>query len=373
MDHILASASVRAVLTPGENDVELTLPSPVRGLAVEDHGAVVWHRIRYRIMDSAAKSRGSGIIAISRARANLFVLQVFPQPPGSSLRTVSVMVRAVHPVTQEPVPGVRVSARIRGAAATSTASGTVDSGGVVTLAVPVSESNVDDDPVIAITGTMGDFRQVAGLQVNLNRGSAIRVDTDKALYQPGQTIRIRTIAFGPDTLPLANSSMRIQVMRDYQPVYSTSARTSRFGVATSEWALPDNAPTGQYTVTASAAWRNGQRAQGSADVAVSRYELPQFIVKAASTKPWYVFGDPVTVHVAADYVFGKPLPAGEVEIVERAPLHATPSRPPVRSSGSLVNGRAEITFKPGEWRDSTGAIIRRRDYDVRVKAPGGAD
>lgn len=51
-----------------------------------------------------------------------------------------------------------------------------------------------------------------------------------------------------------------------------------------------------------------------ARVVVSRYDLPNFTVRVASDKPFYLPGDSAKVTVSTEYLFGQPVPGGRVRI-----------------------------------------------------------
>ena len=54
---------------------------------------------------------------------------------------------------------------------------------------------------------------------------------------------------------------------------------------------------------------------------MSRYELPNFTVKADSDKKYYLPGEDAEVTISADYLFGKPVQEGKVRLVQEQNRH----------------------------------------------------
>lgn len=97
-------------------------------------------------------------------------------------------------------------------------------------------------------------------------------------------------------------------------LFRSKVNTSSFGIAAIEWNIPKNVRLGRYTIEV--------RGENDDEIAshwirVSRYDLPNFVVEAKPSKPYYLPGESdaeVTVH--ADYLFGKPVTKGKVRLVQ---------------------------------------------------------
>jgi hypothetical protein len=212
-----------------------------------------------------------------------------------------VRVLAAHPITGWPVEGVTVKAE--------KATAVTGPDGVAVLRV-VREA--DDDDSIDVTAQIGDVT-VDGESTPLrNWPDAVHGYTDKPIYQPGQTMHVRILAVGGSGRVKAGAEYEIRIVdKDDDLVYSAKVTTSRFGVASTDWEIPENAEAGQYKVEL--------KTEESAHyflraVNIRSYELPSFRVTAALDHPFYLAGQRAQVEIRGEYLFGKPVTAGKVRI-----------------------------------------------------------
>ncbi len=94
-------------------------------------------------------------------------------------------------------------------------------------------------------------------------------------------------------------------------VFSSSLVTSRFGIASAEWSIPDSIRLGDYRLE----FTTEHDHSSSTSVKISRYDLPNFTVSVKPDRAYYLFGQDATVEVRADYLFGKPVTRGHVRLV----------------------------------------------------------
>ena len=222
----------------------------------DDLQAVFWYRLAYKISSpelAISNTRPvSGIISISEIGLEMFELQVaYPMgaKPGGP---VHVLVRAVQPVTSRPVAGVKIQATLDASDSGSTVppkvSATTNSRGYAPIDFTIPATADTDHPELKITGELGGYTaEVEADQILLFHYSKFLLNTDKPLYQPGQTLHARILAFGPDHRAVANQPIELRILDpDDTLVYKANMTTSRFGIASADWVIPANQRLGMY-------------------------------------------------------------------------------------------------------------------------------
>ncbi|MGA1791618.1 MAG: MG2 domain-containing protein, partial [bacterium] len=143
----------------------------------------------------------------------------------------------------------------------------------------------------------------------------ILLTTDKPIYQPGQTIHIRTLTLKkPELLPQADHEIIIEVEDPKgNKVFRVDPRTDEFGVASADFTLGADINMGLYTVRA-IQMEEGVPTQSEKKVTVERYVLPKFKVDLETDAEYYSPGDNIHGVVHAKYFFGKDLDDATVTI-----------------------------------------------------------
>ncbi|MFO7898683.1 MAG: MG2 domain-containing protein, partial [Planctomycetota bacterium] len=147
--------------------------------------------------------------------------------------------------------------------------------------------------------------------VQVARSFRALVTTDKPLYQPGQTIHIRTLALAAaDRRPVAGRAVVLEV-RDAKgnKVFKKITKTSDYGIVSGDFQLADQVNLGTYTVAAHIGDTTSERT-----VRVERYRLPKFRVDLTTDRSYYRPGETLTGDLSAEYAFGKPVARGRVRI-----------------------------------------------------------
>ena len=147
--------------------------------------------------------------------------------------------------------------------------------------------------------------------ITLDDATQVMLTADKPLYQPGQTIHLRALA-----LNLANRravsgkplTFEIEDARANK-VFKQTVNLSKFGLAAADFVLADEVNMGTFTLRALSA-----QGQAEKKVRVERYVLPKFKLALTTDKPYYLPGQVVKGTVQADYFFGKPVAASEVNV-----------------------------------------------------------
>jgi len=147
--------------------------------------------------------------------------------------------------------------------------------------------------------------------VNIKAATRTLLTTDKPLYQPGQTIHIRALSLRrSDMKPLANSEVTLEVEdAKGNKVFKRAVKTNAYGISHADFVLADELNKGTYRVRAVVG-----KAKEEKTVTVDRYVLPKFKVKFKTDRRFYKPGETVKVELQVDYIFGKPVAGGEVNV-----------------------------------------------------------
>ncbi|HEY0727040.1 MAG TPA: MG2 domain-containing protein, partial [Pyrinomonadaceae bacterium] len=180
------------------------------------------------------------------------------------------------------------------------------------LVLPSNLSAIRGD--LHVVGTRDGVVSEAEGEVQVDTIVRTIITTDKALYQPGQTMHIRALALSPVKRALANQNFVIRVLDPERvTVFMATARSSRFGVVNADWPIPDNVRLGDYRIAVD---REGDEIYNDFSVRISRYDLPNFTVQVEPDRGFYLPGQNAKVKVRADYLFGQPVKRGHVRVVE---------------------------------------------------------
>ncbi len=144
-------------------------------------------------------------------------------------------------------------------------------------------------------------------RIDLRRDWRVLLSTDKPVYQPGQTIRMRSLGIRTTGgAPVAGESVTFEVAdAKGNLIFRNATVASRFGIAWADCLLADLLNEGSYTVRC----RIG-KAESVRAVEVKRYVLPKFRVDAAMDRPFYSPGEAASGSIDARYYFGKPVAGG---------------------------------------------------------------
>ena len=121
--------------------------------------------------------------------------------------------------------------------------------------------------------------------ITIKRATKTLLTTDKPIYQPGQTIHIRTLSLmRPKLTPAANQEIVLQVEDPKgNRIFKKSLHTSDWGIASADCELADEINLGRYTVKVTLGDETVEKR-----VNVKRYVLPKFEVDFSSDKTFYL-------------------------------------------------------------------------------------
>ncbi len=191
--------------------------------------------------------------------------------------------------------------------------------------------------------------EIRSASVQVEEGFLLFVETDKPIYKPGQTVRIRLMTLDALLKPWqSNATVEVQDAKGIK-VFKKEIATDDYGMATLDLPLSTEPNLGVWKLTALAGEQKTQL-----DVRVEQYVLPKYEVIVDTQKDWVLSGEAIQGAVSGEYSFGKPV-VGEYEIV--AWRYVGQWEEYARASGS-IDGEARFT-------------IRQVGYVAGVPAAGG--
>jgi hypothetical protein len=188
--------------------------------------------------------------------------------------------------------------------------GQTDANGTANVSFTVPRDLEGQADLVVETASSGGTDQIVS-SIVIERDYKLLLSSDKPAYRPGQTIHMRTLALDAVELkPAADQKIALYIEGPQgQEVAYQKADASEFGIAAFDFALPLNAPHGQYTLQA----RLGDTISGRT-ITVGDYDLPAFRITLETDRDYYTPGERVTGTVQAEYFFGKPVVDGKVTL-----------------------------------------------------------
>lgn len=143
-------------------------------------------------------------------------------------------------------------------------------------------------------------------------GAKVLLTTDKPIYQPGQTLHLRTLALEPPSNEPVQGAEVLLELEDGKgnKIMKRTVTSDDFGIASTRFVLGQILNLGTFKVRATTGERVTEKT-----VEVARYSLPKFRVEASPDKSWYTPGETLRGTIDAGYFFGQPVADAEV-IVE---------------------------------------------------------
>jgi uncharacterized protein YfaS (alpha-2-macroglobulin family) len=318
-DKILAKSLTEHEIKRGRQ----TLQIPVAFIQKQDAENLLWKRLRYTVSQNDSRVFVSGIVSLSEIMPEVFELQISAPDKifaGMNLRAHAV---AVHPFTKKPVKNVEIKGAIVLDLETEsdedeftiTAKGRTNSEGFATLDFTIPADAKIDDAEIKIKGEKNGISREADEYLETSVDSFVYLNTDKPIYQPSQKLFIRGLYLNPLKRPLAEQELSFEITdEEDETVFETTVKTSRFGIANVEWQIPENFKLGTYKIEVET--DDGDEI-GAGEFKVSRYDLPNFTVKTATDRAFYLPDqNRAEITVSAEYLFGKSVSKGKVRIVQ---------------------------------------------------------
>jgi hypothetical protein len=284
---------------------------------------------RYRLRYEIAPAPGSefapvrGIVQFDKIVTDLFTMHVSfieALQPGTKY---PVRVRIVNPYNNHPLSGVTVATAVnlqgngRGSIIRQTRT---DKDGYALFAFDLLLAQQYYGGNIKITARKGLLTEEK--EINVDRPPVpdfdVYLNTDKPIYQPGQTAHLRVLAFGSNHEAGGGAEVKVNISGPGDG-FKSSMPTSQFGIASVDWKIPDDVKLGEYTIEASVGsersdyWYNSGKARRK--IRIGRYEIPDFAVAVTPNYSWFTKDRKASVRVEARYLSGEMLAEGRVRIV----------------------------------------------------------
>ncbi len=194
---------------------------------------------------------------------------------------------------------------------------------------------------LRITARTPSRPEVITRTIKLKRSWRLMLSTDKPVYQPGQTIRIRSLALRkPDLVPVAGEEATFSITDPKgNVIFKQREITSKYGIASADCPLAVEIIQGAYAVTCKIGDTESRTA-----VEVKKYVLPKFKIDAELDQPFYQPGQKVSGRIHSAYFFGKPLADAVVEVkVEATDIGTTVVRQ--ITTRTDAKGKASFEFR----------------------------
>lgn len=148
-------------------------------------------------------------------------------------------------------------------------------------------------------------------KVEIAHPARVLLSTDKPIYQPGQTIHLRSLALNARTQkPFTNQMVTFEIKDPKgNKVFKEARKSSDFGITSADFALATELNLGRYEIRAEAGATATERT-----VEVRRYVLPKFKIQLRTEQPYYLPGQTVSGSVQVSYFFGRPVSGGTVQL-----------------------------------------------------------
>ncbi len=316
-DVVRAKTSQNFRIERGKKTYKLTMPTG--NLLETAADGIDWFRLRYRVGGK------TGIISLSQLVKDIFELRIAATERIFAGMEYQVRVRAVSPAANVPVKKVKIEGELEidlreGSAddVDLSSNSETDSEGFAVLKFKIPSNVALDDVDLIVKGSKNGIVREVNEDLNTDEnGGKIMLTTDKPLYQPGQDFKVRGLYFDANNTVVTNAELEFKILdEDDTVLFKEKVTTSAFGIAAVSWRIPDGAKLGSYRVEVDA---DKDLSEDSLYFKVSRYDLPNFAVKAKPDKTFYLPTDKqAEIAVTADYLFGKPVTKGKVRVVQES-------------------------------------------------------
>jgi hypothetical protein len=285
-----------------------------------------WYRLRYTFtpsingLDSAPVR---GMLQMGPLIPDAFELRLTGAETVGFGAKYPLRVRVDNPTTGEPIAGVPVDFKVEAGdddddQPTMRKKVLTNRSGYAVVEFDLPKASSASDGKAIANATLGDFSEEESIDIKFPDAVQLTLTTDKPLYQPGQTVHMRALAFGPDHRALANVAVKVTLADDQgQTQFEDTLNTSKFGVAKADWEIPQKLQLGDISITAEVQSDRYSSQESQSKIRISRYELPTYTVKVTPDRPYYLPGQNASVEVRADYLFGKPVQRAKVKVVRQ--------------------------------------------------------
>jgi len=323
---VRAKANRDDQIRPGAHIVAIPIALSLSGKMASDTRELLWYRLRYRVTPSSSAQFDPvhGVMSLSEITPDLFALHVAAPAKAHENNGYRLRVRTAQPLTAHAVSGVTIDAEIKfdgddKADVVLKQSTRTNANGFATLDFQIPRNLEAEEGEIEVVARRGILTVTAESDLELDRYAQVLVNTDKPLYQPGQTLHTRVLMFDSLRRALAGQKATLRIKDpEGTTVFHTELSASRFGVASADWNVPENTRLGDYSVEVELEGDRFNNSPGTSFVKISRYDLPNFTVNTKPDHPYYLPNQNAAVEVRGDYLFGQPVKRGRVRVVRES-------------------------------------------------------
>ncbi len=175
--------------------------------------------------------------------------------------------------------------------------------GISDAEIELPEGNYQGDIIVKSAGKeISKHIEVRGL-------TRLFVSTDKPIYQPGQTVHIRSLCFVGSSPLNETEAVTYQITTpDGDKIFRKEFTPNEYGISYYNYTLSDILPLGAYELKV-----NVSDTTIKEMFMVDEYVLPRFKIDYRSVDDWYLFDDSVSGTLDVNYFFGKQV-AGQAEV-----------------------------------------------------------
>lgn len=323
--NIITSASQEVkVESSSDNKFTLNLPTTVKKDKLKFHK--LEYSFRYgentekcppntKCVQKTKKIDGSLVLKGSNLNDTLAV-RMFAQNKFLAGAAASFRLVAFNPQKNETVANAKVDVNLVNKSnnlKTELFEGETNKDGTVNanFVIPENKEGQFDLNVVVMANNLDKATEEINQPITIKRDYKIMLTTDKPLYQPNQTIKIRALALNTGTLkPVSTKGSTIEVYDSKgNKVFKKVTKTNEFGIISAEFTLADEINMGNYKIKAIV-----DNIESEKTVNISRYVLPKFKVAFKTDKDYYLPAETVKGSVDVNYFFGKPVKGGKVTI-----------------------------------------------------------
>ncbi|MCB9791801.1 MAG: hypothetical protein H6741_03655 [Alphaproteobacteria bacterium] len=185
--------------------------------------------------------------------------------------------------------------------------------GYRTCDLKLPEDIPDGDHVLVATVDTALDEEPVDVRVALPlfRPALVHLLPDRPIYQPGDTIRFRSLTLARGSFePIDDRPGTWTVTSpDGELLLEERSAGGPWGIAESSFPLAPDAPVGNWVLT----WRSGDDS-ARVSVRVEPFTLPRFTVEAQAEEPWYGEGDAPAISGVVRYTSGAPVADAELQI-----------------------------------------------------------
>ncbi len=321
-DLIRALGSSTQTLRPKQKYLVVNLPKPFANVPLTEMEELHWLRLKYRILAKDDVVIASGIEPLLAPATEPFVLTAAARRVASEGRTFQVPVHA-KASDGKPLRGIRVRGHLTWDADEGeqklSASAFTNSSGNASLQFLIPIQVHAESGTLEVQAIHGAVTRSVDHDVYFRAANYLLLDTDKDIYQPGQTLHARILRFDARRKAVEKESLEVRITDPEGSLISKQmVLTDAFGVARMDWDVPANIRQGNYSVQIESGGDEDDDRRGniSKSVHIYRYDLPNFRVAAKPDRSYYLPKQNADIVVSAEYLFGKPITRGKVRVVQ---------------------------------------------------------